>query len=77
MKYRVFFAAMVVVPCAVYAQTPAQSPREQALTAKLITEINNGLSCSTEVVTLQQQIQKLQAQIAEAKKAPEPKEKKK
>lgn len=73
MKY-LFALAVFLSPFAAYAQAQqSQSPREQAVTAKLIQEINNNLQCASDVVTLQQQIAKLQEELktaAEKKEQP-------
>jgi len=53
------------------AQQPAP-PRDQALTQRLITEINNNLACSTSLIEAQNQIAKLQGEL-KAKDAPAPK----
>lgn len=73
---RLLLATLLLAPSllpslALAQQVPQQpqSPREQALTAKLIGEINNNLECSTNVVTLQQKIAQLEAQL-KAKDAP-------
>lgn len=69
-----FALAVFLSPFAAYAQAQQpQSPREQAVTAKLIQEINNNLQCASDVVTLQQQIAKLQEELktgAEKKEQP-------
>lgn len=54
----------------VYAQTPPQqdTPQIQALANRLTTEINNNLTCTANVITLQEAIKKLNAELAEAKK---------
>ena len=59
----------------VYAQQPAP-PRDQALTQKLITEINNNLSCSTSLIEAQQQVAKLQAELKTAEDKAKPEKKK-
>lgn len=46
-----------------HAQQPAP-PRDQALTQKLINEINNGLACNTSLIDAQQQIAALKAELA-------------
>ena len=46
--------------------TPAlaqQSPLEQALGAKLMREINEGMVCSTQLLTAQQQLAAAQARV--------------
>lgn len=62
MKRFLLATALFLAPFAVYAQQPAP-PRDQALTQKLITEINNNLACSTSLIEAQQQIAKLQAEL--------------
>lgn len=52
------------------------SPKEQALGQKLMQEINNGLTCGEQVVTLQRQVADLQEQVKKAKEAAAPKESK-
>ncbi len=73
MKLRPFlYALAVLVPCAAYAQqAPEQgTPQVQALANRLTAEINNNLTCSANVITLQEQVKKLSAELAEAKKEP-------
>ena len=60
-----------------HAQQPQQTPREQALTQKLIAEINAGLACSGNVIALQEALKKAQDELAALKKAPDKSEKKK
>lgn len=60
--------ALLGVTSLVYAQQPAP-PRDQALTQRLITEINSNLACSTSLIEAQQQVARLQAEI-KAKEAP-------
>jgi hypothetical protein len=45
-----------------------QSPTEQALSTKLIKEINEGLSCSVALSQAQAKIVELEKQLAEARK---------
>ena len=52
------------------AQQPAP-PRDQALTQRLITEINNNLACSTSLIEAQNQIAKLQGELKAKEKSPE------
>lgn len=67
MMRHLFALAVFLSPFAAYAQAQQpQSPREQAVTAKLIQEINNNLQCASDVVTLQQQIAKLQEELKTA-----------
>lgn len=73
----VCFAALLGVASLVYAQQPQQSPTEQALAQRLTAEINNNLTCTANVITLQEQVKKLTAELAEAKKEPEHPAKKK
>lgn len=59
------------------AQQPAPQPPEtpanvQALANRLTAEINNNLTCTASVITLQEQVKKLSAELAEAKKPKEP-----
>lgn len=66
-------AFILSLGCYALAQTQPQSPREQAVTAKLIQEINNNLQCATDVATLQQQVARLQEELKtanEKKEAP-------
>jgi hypothetical protein len=39
-----------------YAQQPQQSPAEQALGSKLMQEINAGLQCTQNLISMQQQL---------------------
>lgn len=74
MKYLI--AALLLLPTSAFAQVqPAgNTPLEQALGAKLMQEINNGLQCSAAQVTLGQQLQAAQAKIAELQKQIDAKE---
>lgn len=47
---------------ALHAQTPP-TPEAQALAQKLMSEINANIACSTNVITLQQQLAAAQAKI--------------
>jgi len=56
--------------------TPAlaqQSPSEQALSSKLLAEINAGLQCSTTLLSERAELQKAQARIKELEEKYEPK----
>lgn len=70
MRWFAAFVFLLVLFIATYAfaQQPAQppTPHERAVTEKLISEINAGLTCNAAVIALQDQIKKLQAQIKEA-----------
>lgn len=57
------FAITVLSPAQAQQQQP--SPSEQALGAKLMKEINDGLQCSATVVSAQAEIQRLQAKLKE------------
>lgn len=80
---RLLALALLVAPFGAYAQTPPApeqgSPQVQALANRLTAEINNNLTCTANVITLQEQIKKLQTELADLKKAkaPEHPEKKK
>lgn len=73
---RLFALAFLIVPYGAYAQQQAPSPETQALTTRLTAEINNNLSCTANVITLQDAIKKLQGELAEARKTHEPAKKK-
>lgn len=73
MNLRLFAILPFLLPAAALAQ-PApqqQSPAEQALAQRLTAEINNNLTCSANVITLQEQIKKLTAELAAKKPADE------
>lgn len=74
MKKPIAFASLCVLTLFLGAAAHAQQPKvsEQALTQKLIAEINAGLACNTQVYQLQQEVQKLQAALAKATKKDEP-----
>ncbi len=64
--------AIMLLASPAIAQVPAQpqlpqTPREQALGGKLIQEINENLTLATNVIVLQQQVQKLQEDLAKAR----------
>lgn len=58
-----FLAALALYALEAKAQQPAP-PRDQALTQKLINEINSGLACNTSLIDAQQQIAALKAELA-------------
>ena len=62
--------AIYFVSALAHAQQSPASPREQALTQKLIGEINNNIQCNTDIATLQQQIAKLQEELKAKEKEP-------
>lgn len=61
-----FLAALLLYALQSQQMAHAQQaalPRDQALTQKLIVEINSGLACNTSLIDAQQQIAKLQAEL--------------
>lgn len=50
--------------------TPTASADIQALQARILQEINASLQCTAQVITLQQEIAKLKADLEAAKKEP-------
>lgn len=77
MNLRLFAILPFLLPAAALAQPAPQSPAEQALAQRLTAEINNSLTCSASVITLQEQIKKLSAELAVKKPEPKPEPKKK
>lgn len=78
------FACLLALPLgfsSALAQTPSapqqDTPQVQALTSRLINEINGNLACSANVIALQDAVKKLNTELAEAKKAEGKPEKKK
>lgn len=55
------------------ARAQQQSPSEQAIAQKLMVEIRDGISCSTLVITLQQQLLAAQTELR-GLRAPGPKD---
>lgn len=49
------------------AQQQPSTPLEQAMGAKLVTEINAGLQCTATVITISQQLEIAKAQLETAK----------
>ncbi len=49
------------------APTPSASPLEQALSRKLMAELDAGLSCNAGLISAQQNVATLQADLAKAK----------
>lgn len=73
---RVLIAALLAMPCHTAFAQQTVSPNEQALGAKLMLELQAGLSCSAEKITLQGDLVKAQARIKELEsKVTEPKNK--
>lgn len=74
---RVLALFLVLPTMQATAQQQQQTPLEQALGAKLLGEINAGLACSAESISLKAQLAAAQARIKEieAKLPPEPTEK--
>lgn len=50
-----------------WAQQQPPTPETQALQTKLMQEINSNLQCTTSLITMQQQVQKLTDEIKELK----------
>lgn len=71
MTKNVLVAGLLLTSTAVCAQQ--SSPLEQALSVKLSAEINAGLQCSAAIVTMQQDLAKVQARIKELEEKHEPK----
>lgn len=63
--------AFLLLPTLAFAQQ-TQSPREQALTGRLIGEINNGLQCATDLLTLQREVARLTDELKAEKAKHEP-----
>lgn len=66
-------ALIVFLGVATPALAQQASPTEQALGAKLMKEINEGLTCNANVIALQAEIVKLQTRIRELDPKPEAK----
>ena len=68
-QFRYVHAGMILMlfGTSTYAQ-PQQSPTEQALSSKLLQEINTGLACAASAISLQQQLTAAQVRIAELEK---------
>ncbi len=64
---RTLFSVFMVIVWSGFALAQ-QTPTEQALSAKLIKEINEGLSCSVALSQAQAKIAELEKQLAAAKK---------
>ena len=67
---------MRIVAFLLLLMTPAlaqQSPSEQALSSKLLAEINAGLQCNTTLLTERAELQKAQARVKELEEKYEPK----
>lgn len=64
-----FLWVLILYP--VFAQE-RPSPKEQAFSSRVLSEINANLTCTTQVIELQDRLAKLEAELAEAKKAKEP-----
>jgi hypothetical protein len=52
-----------------WAQQPSAAAHEQAMSAKLVTEINAGLACSSELITLKAELESLKAKLKEKEDA--------
>lgn len=72
MRVLLFIVAVLLGVAFAQAQQPQPSPLEAALGAKLMTEVNAGLTCAAEAVTLQRSLAAAQARIAELEKKAEP-----
>ena len=64
---RTLFSVFMVIVWSGFALAQ-QTPTEQALSAKLIKEINEGLSCNVALSQAQAKIAELEKQLAAAKK---------
>ena len=58
-----------------FAQQQQASPEVQALQARVLQELNGSLQCTTQAITLQQQVTKLTADLKEMKDKYEPEKK--
>jgi len=63
-----FLTTITLCLLSTVAVAQQQSPAEQALSAKLIREINEGLSCSVSLTQAQTKIAELEKKIAELEK---------
>jgi thiamine biosynthesis protein ThiC len=55
-----------------HAQNPPATPSELALGNKLMSEVNAGLACSSNLISAQQELAKAQARIRELETKAEP-----
>ncbi len=68
-KWLIILAVFITTPA--FAQQQA-APEVQALQAKLMQELNNSLQCTTQAITLQQQVTKITADLKAMKDKYEP-----
>lgn len=77
MRLHIFLAIVLMAYAgASFAQTAAQhqTPNEQALGVKLMQEIQGGLSCNANLITVQAELVKANARVKELEPKPEKKE---
>lgn len=67
MKKIVVAVAVVLSPVGAIAQSVAPQATEQALGQKLMQEINAGLQCSAQAMTLKQDLDKATAEVTQLK----------
>ena len=67
MRRGIWIAMCVLAPIMAIGQTalPQQTPLEQALTSKMVAEINNTIQCSAAFIDAARQIEVLKAKIKE------------
>ena len=70
---RLLALAIICVPFSVQAQEAPQSPRERALSQRVLTEINNSLQCTTIAEGLADQLKAAQAEVKRLTDKYEPK----
>lgn len=75
MRWLLVFVMFTISPAAIAQHMQSPSATEQALGAKLMQEIQSGLNCSTNLLTMQAELAKAQARIKELEPKPEEKSK--
>lgn len=73
MKVRIWFVIGILAAGTIPASAQQQSPNEQALSAKLIQEIQGSLNCSANLISVQADLAKVNARIKELEPKPEEK----
>lgn len=48
------------------------SPREQAFSSRILTEVNANLTCTTELIALQERLAKAEAELKKLQESPKP-----
>lgn len=68
-----FILVLLALATPAWAQQANPQHTIRAIGDRLMQEINTGITCSTELITLREEIAKLKAEVEAAKKAQEPK----